>query len=241
MIATNICVLGICFLLLLYWYFPIIRQYKHNVAQDSNVYTLSYKQIILILITFLFFTIIFNIPIIDGGGGGATSAINLLYSYCDSPSFLAILLVFTICLKQVLRLVYLYSHNMLIYRAVSLCELFRFNGYCALILFIYGCILYGGSLGMLTFDIYHLEILWQGIIGFLLLILLYVFNPQTAYLGLFALLIFYIFGYENMSVLESFICPYLWVYCAFYMIYTGCKFLCNIVKLKYKNSISKGD
>lgn len=70
MIATNICVLGICFLLLLYWYFPIIRQYKHNVAQDSNVYTLSYKQIILILITFLFFTIIFNIPIIDGGGGG---------------------------------------------------------------------------------------------------------------------------------------------------------------------------
>ena len=250
MIATNICVLGILLLLLIDLYFPMVRKYRFSEIQDSkflkytqspsptqngrdsNIYTLSYKRIAALLATFLFFIIVCNISVIDGGGGVAASAINLLYSYCDSPSLFAVLLVCVACFKQVLRLAYLYGHNEFIYRILKICKAIRFNGYLSLILFIYGCILYGGALGMLAFDIYHLEILWQIIIGFLLLVLLYIFSPKVAYLGLFALLLFYICGYENMSVLESFICPYLWVYCALYMIYSICK---NLIILVNRN------
>lgn len=231
MIATNICILGICFLIFMYLYFPMINKAKYTI-QDSKCYKISHKKIIAMLITFLLLAVICNIHVFSGGSySQTTSTIHLLYSYFDSPSFLAILLVCATCFKQSLKLVYLYSNNIFIYSVVSFCERVRFNVYLSLILFIYGCILYGGSLGMLRFDIYHLQVLYQCVICFLLLVLLYVASPQVAYLGLFALLLFYICRYENMSVLESFMCPYLWVYCALYMIYAVCKNV--LLRFKY--------
>lgn len=125
----------------------------------------------------------------------------------------------------------------------------QFNIYVAFILFIYGVILYGGSLGMIdfylqafniqdfvsqlfelqtpllhtfnaqAFDIFHASLPHQALIGFMLLILLYISNKGIGILGLFTLMLFNIFGGENVSLLECFICPYLWLYCIFYIIY----------------------
>ena len=127
-----------------------------------------------------------------------------------------------------------------------------FNIYTALILFIYGAILYGGSLGMIdfylqelaiqsshlqdfdthafnplninifstqAFDIYHATLLNQALISFVLLVLLYISNKEIGILALFSFILFYIFSGENASLLECFICPYLWLYSAFYIVY----------------------
>ena len=127
-----------------------------------------------------------------------------------------------------------------------------FNIYTALILFIYGAILYGGSLGMIdfylqesaiqsshlqdfdthafnplnintfstqAFDIYHATLLNQALISFVLLVLLYISNKEIGILALFSFILFYIFSGENASLLECFICPYLWLYSIFYIVY----------------------
>ena len=127
-----------------------------------------------------------------------------------------------------------------------------FNIYTALILFIYGAILYGGSLGMIdfylqelaiqsshlqdfdthafnplntntfstqAFDIYHATLLNQALISFVLLVLLYISNREIGILALFSFILFYIFSGENASLLECFICPYLWLYSIFYIVY----------------------
>ncbi|WP_104747124.1 hypothetical protein [Helicobacter bilis] len=127
-----------------------------------------------------------------------------------------------------------------------------FNIYTALILFIYGAILYGGSLGMIdfylqelaiqsshlqdfdthafnplninifstqAFDIYHATLLNQALISFVLLVLLYISNKEIGILALFSFILFYILSGENASLLECFICPYLWLYSAFYIVY----------------------
>ena len=127
-----------------------------------------------------------------------------------------------------------------------------FNICTALILFIYGAILYGGSLGMIdfylqelaiqsshlqdfdthafnplninifstqAFDIYHTTLLNQALISFVLLVLLYISNREIGILALFSFILFYMFSGENASLLECFICPYLWLYSAFYIVY----------------------
>ena len=127
-----------------------------------------------------------------------------------------------------------------------------FNICTALILFIYGAILYGGSLGMIdfylqelaiqsshlqdfdthafnplninifstqAFDIYHATLLNQALISFVLLVLLYISNREIGILALFSFILFYIFSGENASLLECFICPYLWLYSIFYIVY----------------------
>mgnify|MGYP003370286834 CR=1 FL=1 len=127
-----------------------------------------------------------------------------------------------------------------------------FNIYTALILFIYGAILYGGSLGMIdfylqelaiqsshsqdfdthafnplntnifstqAFNIYHATLLNQALISFVLLVLLYISNKEIGILALFSFILFYIFSGENASLLECFICPYLWLYSIFYIVY----------------------
>ena len=127
-----------------------------------------------------------------------------------------------------------------------------FNIYTALILFIYGAILYGGSLGMIdfylqelaiqsshlqdfdthafnplntnifstqAFDIYHATLLNQTLISFVLLVLLYISNKEIGILALFSFILFYILSGENASLLECFICPYLWLYSIFYIVY----------------------
>ncbi|WP_285819213.1 hypothetical protein [Helicobacter bilis] len=127
-----------------------------------------------------------------------------------------------------------------------------FNIYTALILFIYGAILYGGSLGMIdfylqelaiqsshlqdfdthafnplnintfstqAFDIYHATLLNQALISFVLLVLLYISNKEIGILALFSFILFYILSGENASLLECFICPYLWLYSIFYIVY----------------------
>ena len=127
-----------------------------------------------------------------------------------------------------------------------------FNICTALILFIYGAILYGGSLGMIdfylqelaiqsshlqdfdthafnplninifstqAFDIYHATLLNQALISFVLLVLLYISNKEIGILALFSFILFYIFSGENASLLECFICPYLWLYSIFYIVY----------------------
>lgn len=127
-----------------------------------------------------------------------------------------------------------------------------FNIYTALILFIYGAILYGGSLGMIdfylqelaiqsshlqdfdthafnplninifstqAFDIYHATLLNQALISFVLLVLLYISNKEIGILALFSFILFYIFSGKNASLLECFICPYLWLYSIFYIVY----------------------
>ncbi|MCI7411443.1 hypothetical protein [Helicobacter bilis] len=127
-----------------------------------------------------------------------------------------------------------------------------FNIYTALILFIYGAILYGGSLGMIdfylqelaiqsshlqdfdthafnplnintfstqAFDIYHATLLNQALISFVLLVLLYISNKEIGILALFSFILFCILSGENTSLLECFICPYLWLYSIFYIVY----------------------
>ena len=127
-----------------------------------------------------------------------------------------------------------------------------FNICTALILFIYGAILYGGSLGMIdfylqelaiqsshlqdfdthafnplninifstqAFDIYHATLLNQALISFVLLVLLYISNREIGILALFSFILFYMFSGENASLLECFICPYLWLYSIFYIVY----------------------
>lgn len=227
MIATSICVLGVGFLLLKFLYFHRFSQ-TMNVNNLQNACVKPHKRTLLMLITFLLFSTICSIPIIYAGGGVA-SIINLLYSYFDSPSILAVLMICVSCLRQCLKITNIYGYNLSL---ANIAARVKFNGYCALLLFVYGGILYAGSLfgGFfgIEFDLYHADILQQGVACFLLLILLYRCSPETAYLGLFALIFFYLSEGEK-SLLENLICPYLWIYCALYLIYVSIRYLYNIL------------
>ncbi len=220
MIAVSICILGILLLLLQSIYFPIIAKYNtYTISKDSIPYVqYSYKRILAFWITFFLLALLCFIPIIK-----QVSIVRLLYSYFDAPSFLAIILICIACIKKVLLPYIQINHNMLYVYNI------QFNVYCAYVLFLYGSIFYGGVLGFVEYDIYHLAILWQGIIGFIILISLYICSSAIGILGLLALILFYLFGSENVSFLESFICPYLWLYCASFIILKSCVYCYHIL------------
>lgn len=303
MIVTSICMLGVLLLL---------SNGACRLSLKDSKTSFSRK----VLIVFSFLSLICFLPIIEN-----VSIVKHIYSYFDSPSFFAMILICVACLRlvdfrvrnnknQILEsntwhverseisknldsnlLTQTTASNMqktrnldsknnalLIPYAskpfiptytdmkqdsiqsmpyqnkynIKLLGNIRFNIYTALILFIYGAILFGGSLGMIdfylqefniqsshvqdfdphafnplnihafstqAFDIYHTTLLNQALISFVLLLLLYISNREIGILALFSFILFYIFSDENASLLECFICPYLWLYSAFYIVY----------------------
>lgn len=290
MIVTSICVLGVLLLL---------SNGACRLSLKDSKTSFSRK----VLIVFSFLSLICFLPIIEN-----VSIVKHIYSYFDSPSFFAMILICAACLRLVDFRVrnnknqILESNTWHVERSETSKTLvdknnnpalniqnkttknsnnstqltprtyndinqdstphqnkhciessnIGFNIYAALILFIYGAILYGGSLGMIdfylqelaiqsshlqdfdthafnplninifstqAFDIYHATLLNQALISFVLLVLLYISNKEIGILALFSFILFYIFSGENASLLECFICPYLWLYSAFYIVY----------------------
>ena len=309
MIVTSICVLGVLLLL---------SNGACRLSLKDSKTSFSRK----VLIVFSFLSLICFLPIIEN-----VSIVKHIYSYFDSPSFFAMILICAACLRlvdfrvrnnknQILESSHyernaefitqnrknIESNNCHVERSETsktlvdknnnpalniqnkttkdsnnstqltprtyndskqdstphqnkhCIESFNigFNIYTALILFIYGAILYGGSLGMIdfylqelaiqsshlqdfdthafnplninifstqAFDIYHATLLNQALISFVLLVLLYISNKEIGILALFSFILFYILSGENASLLECFICPYLWLYSAFYIVY----------------------
>ena len=310
MIVTSICVLGVLLLL---------SNGACRLSLKDSKTSFSRK----VLIVFSFLSLICFLPIIEN-----VSIVKHIYSYFDSPSFFAMILICAACLRlvdfrvrnnknQILKSSHyernaefitqnrknIESNNCHVERSETSKTLvdknnnpalniqnkttkdssnstqltlhtyndskqdstphqnkhciessnnIGFNIYTALILFIYGAILYGGSLGMIdfylqelaiqsshlqdfdthafnplntnifstqAFDIYHATLLNQALISFVLLVLLYISNKEIGILALFSFILFYMFSGENASLLECFICPYLWLYSIFYIVY----------------------
>lgn len=233
MIVTSICILAILVL---------FSNGIYSLLEKDSI--LNNKTYIKVIVLFSLLSLILFLPIIDG-----VSIVKHIYSYFDAPSFFAMVLICASCLKNICYKGYNtnFTHYKQCLKSFNKINI-RFNIYTALILFIYGAILYGGSLGIIdfyiqkfslqnfiphilihninAFDIYHTTLITQALISFVFLLLLYVSNKEIGILGLFALILFYIFSSENASILEAFICPYLWLYSAFYIIceiFKSCK------------------
>ena len=101
---------------------------------------------------------------------------------------------------------------------------FRLDATSALILFIYGALVYGGALGFIEVDIYRAGPLAQCAFIFIAVLLLYFSSKAIGVIALLALAIeashenlVENIGVDSRGMIEALIDPYLWAYCGIYL------------------------
>lgn len=141
----------------------------------------NYSNVIVKYLIILCYMIIISLPIFYG-----FSAVNLIYSFFDSPSILCIL----ICIAYIFKKDSINNKAMLIY-------------------FIYGLALYLGSLIFPYLDFYH-DPLALGIVVLCLVIALMLTSTLCFILTSVTLFIGYLL---DISMANATMCVYLWVYC----------------------------
>ncbi len=208
MIETSISVIGILFIIINALLIPKNKT-KNILNKRATIY-----------IIYLVFSICCFIPIFDG-----VSAINLIYSYFDKTSYLFTLIICVACIKIIAKHANISKQDSILQYIFNKINSIQFSITHAIILLLFTLIFYGGVLGFIYFDIYHLNVIYQGIFTILLLLLFYMINNGIGILGLISIILFCLFGNYNESILESLICPYIFIYCTLFILFYLIKYL----------------
>ncbi len=220
MIETSISIIGILFIMLN----KII--FINNDDINVKIYTKKQKYF---YISWLLLSICCFIPIFE-----ETSIAKFIYSFFDKTSYLCTLLIVMICVKIIIKNIHQTKHSCKYYALFNILDSIRFKLLHAIIIVLLGSIFYAGALGFMNFDIYHLNVIYQGIMTLIFLVFLYIINYFVGILGLISIILFCFFGDYNQSILESLICPYIYFYCIIYIALYTIKYFTNTIFKLYK-------
>ncbi|RDU72286.1 hypothetical protein CQA66_05250 [Helicobacter aurati] len=202
MIATGISVIGILLIII-----QAIFRTKESKYRTRSLYKRRLKYILWILLSIGCF-----IPLFE-----ESSIINFIYSFFDRTSYLCTLFIVVTCSQIVIADMIQNNNHFKIHNSLCIKQI-KLDFATATMLILYGFMLYLGILGFIDFDIYHSHIILQGLFICSFILTLYSINPSFGILALIALVLFSVFADYNESPLESLICPYLWLYCAAYIL-----------------------
>ncbi|RDU65334.1 hypothetical protein CQA53_06590 [Helicobacter didelphidarum] len=205
-------------------------QSEYSIYYKYGIYTIYMASLILTLCCFF-------IPLYEG-----FSAIVLCYSLFDIPCVLCVLLTFYLILKILLQDYYIIKEKNL-----SLCNitalrgfihksykryinikksvlplfivqnLYKTHTFAFIILMMFGFLLYGNTLNLLEFDLYHQNLYIHALVVFFLIGCIFYCDRIFGIFCLLALIPFAFSQAFDYSILEFLICPYLWVFSFYYV------------------------
>ncbi|RDU62646.1 hypothetical protein [Helicobacter sp. MIT 14-3879] len=145
----------------------------------------------------------------------------LIFSLFDKPSLLCVFLVLSYIFKNIFKNIPLKNKILKLFIDSTI------NQFFFLLLFIFGLVLFLGSLGLIPFDIYHSSKLYQSIFVFIFMICFYFVDRFCSFIVLLAL----IFGiFLNDDILTCLICVYLFVFSFIIILFNVLKFIINALK-----------
>lgn len=187
---------------------------KHTLSQ-SQMYNNKTTTAIFIKYTVAFILFCLSLIPITLHQDQSYNTFEILYAFFDSPSVFCVLLSVFFIIRCILSDVLRFSWVGYFIESTMRCK-----NSTMLILCAFGTILYLGALNLLPFDLYHLGVWKSGVItlGVIVFIGLLDFN---ALLLLIITLCAFMFCHLNLSLAESIICPYLWLYSIIFSVIYG--------------------
>ncbi|TQR33688.1 hypothetical protein DMB92_02030 [Campylobacter sp. MIT 99-7217] len=148
------------------------------------------------------------------------SVINLWYSFFDAPCILSILLLLCFILRKMLK----DFHTGL--KITHFLEQNALNLAFCVVVFVLGLILFLGELNLIGFDLYHSSLMYQGMIVFIFVMILYLIKPFYGILALLSL----VFMIGEKTAFDVLIDVYLWLFSLIFLVLKGL----NKIKLRLR-------
>ncbi|OBV29133.1 hypothetical protein BKN38_05090 [Helicobacter sp. CLO-3] len=147
------------------------------------------------------------------------SALNLIYSFFDTPCYLCVLLA-------VFYIAKIYKIHNLKIKNISI-----------IILFLFGLVYFLSVLGLLWFDMYYFGVYTQAFIT-LVLCTLFLWLDRVMFVAItISLIPFALQNDASFAIFDFIICPYLWLYCGARILFIAVLKLGNM--MKYKIAMTK--
>lgn len=155
---------------------------------------------------------------------GQYNAIDLLYAFFDVPSVFGLMVALAFVIEVIL------SDVALKYQKIAfISKHLKVKPITFVLYGVFGLVVYLGGLNLISFDIYHLTPLWQGLIIFGMACVMIIFDKVA---GILLAISFVLMLVLDSSFVEMMFCAYLWLFSVVYSFYI---LVCLIVESKRKS------